>query len=250
MKTYAIALGAMLVFGGMFASLPYAEASPVHAKQVIPVNALPAVDRALSESISAASAGANPGVLTVDMWAVWYCPIGPCTIDVSTSANCITSLTAPVAQAAQKKYILRLVIGGAVATGSHTGESNMMVDPTYGNGGTHNMAIDMNGAVPAGLVEWVELLQGAGTDQTNLAGLYIFANCATFAPAGGGSVPDSIQVFFNVEVPVGGEILPINTSALLLAGLTTNALWILPALAVAAGAGIVVLKFQLYRRTI
>jgi len=117
----------------------------------------------------------------------------------------------------------------------------------FGDGGTHFMGIIGPGSVEVLAVEWVELTGGAGTDQTNLAGLYIFANCATLLT---GSAPDSTQTSFFVQVPVGGEILPINTSALLLAGLTTNALWILPSLAVIAGAGIVILKFQLNRKTI
>jgi len=37
--------------------------------------------------------------------------------------------------------------------------------------------------------------------------------------------------------PVGGELLPINTTALLIAGLQSSVIWILPVLAVAAGAG-------------
>jgi len=37
--------------------------------------------------------------------------------------------------------------------------------------------------------------------------------------------------------PVGGELLPINTAALLIAGMQSSALWILPVLAGAAGAG-------------
>ena len=243
MKMYAIALGAMLVFGGILAFLPYAEAIPVHGKNVAPLNALPGVDRLLTQTVAVSFGG---GPLTIQMWGVWYCPtnIVSCQISQTTSAQCQTDFLAGT-QAGHKKYILRLTADGTLATGTQTDVGLITVDPAFGNGGTHTMTISANGAVPGGTVEWVELTQGAGTDQTDLAGLYLYGNCSQQ----GGSADTATKTFF-VEFPVGGEILPINTSALLLAGLTTNALWILPALAVAAGAGIVVLKFQLNRKTI
>jgi len=253
MKTYAIALGAMLVFGGILPFFPYAEAMPLVSLTAAPGSDLPGVDRDLRHEISIAASIADPTTVVSDMWAVWYCPVGPCLVDISSSANCIASLTAAVTNAAQKKYILRLTAGGTPATGTQNanggaggGPSIIMVDPDFGDQGTHTMTIDMNGAVPGGTVEWVELLLGAQTDQTDLAGLYIFSACATLGTGG----PDSTFTPFIVETAVGGEILPINTSALLLAGLTTNALWILPALAVIAGAAFAVLKFQVNRKTI
>jgi len=252
MKEYAIALGAILLFGGILPFLPFAEAAPIHSKSVIPLSDLPGNNRALTESISAPTAAGNPGVLNISMWGVWYCPIGPCIVDFTTTQTCIDSLLAPVAMPAQRKYILRLTTDATPATGSHDasgagGPSTISVDPFFGGGGTHMMTFDMNAAVPGVTVEWVELTQaGVGHDQVNLAGQYFFVNCGVIVGVGA----DSIQTPFVVQVPVGGEILPINTSALLLAGLTTNALWILPALAVIAGAGIVILKFQLNRKTI
>ncbi len=45
-------------------------------------------------------------------------------------------------------------------------------------------------------------------------------------------------------VVVGGEFLPIDSTALVLAGLQTSAIWMLPVLAGAAGAGIAALKLR------
>ncbi len=254
MKAYAIAFSAMLVFGGILSYLPYAEAMPLVGLTASPGTDVAGVDRDLRHEISAAAAIADPTTVATDMWAVWYCPAGACLVDVSSSADCVTSLLLPVTNAMQKKYILRFTADGTPATATQNangvtggGPSIIVVDPNYGNQGTHTLSINnLNGVVSGATVEWVELVQGAQTDQTVLAGLYLFAVCGTLGTGG----PDSTFTPFIVETAVGGEILPINTSALLLAGLTTNALWILPALAVIAGAGIAVLTFQLNRRTI
>jgi len=45
-------------------------------------------------------------------------------------------------------------------------------------------------------------------------------------------------------IPVGGEFLPIDSTALVLAGLQTSAIWMLPVLAGAAGAGFAAFKIR------
>ena len=50
------------------------------------------------------------------------------------------------------------------------------------------------------------------------------------------------------QLPVAGEILPIDTTALLIAGITSSPMWILPALGVAAGVAVALLKFQLRKQ--
>ena len=57
---------------------------------------------------------------------------------------------------------------------------------------------------------------------------------------------DSFQ--YKVIKPVGGEILPINTTSLLLAGFSSNPFWILTMLAITAGAAFTLLRFQLLRK--
>jgi len=44
---------------------------------------------------------------------------------------------------------------------------------------------------------------------------------------------------------VGGELLPIDSTALVLAGLQTSAIWMLPVLAGVAGAGFYLVKFRM-----
>ncbi len=45
-----------------------------------------------------------------------------------------------------------------------------------------------------------------------------------------------------IEPSVGGELLPLDTTALLLAGAQMNAAWIIPVIVSAIGIGIVILR--------
>ena len=47
-----------------------------------------------------------------------------------------------------------------------------------------------------------------------------------------------------IDVKVAGELLPLNTSALMIAGLSTSAVWMVPAIAGLAGAGVYLVKFR------
>jgi len=58
--------------------------------------------------------------------------------------------------------------------------------------------------------------------------------------------PHDASLFCGVPivVQVAGELLPINTSALMIAGLTSSAIWMVPAVAGLAGAAIWLVKFR------
>jgi hypothetical protein len=71
-----------------------------------------------------------------------------------------------------------------------------------------------------------------------------------FDTAGGGNLPFEIAVDFESQKPVAGEILPINTTALLIAGFTSNPVWVLSALAVVAGGAFTILRLQINRKEI
>ncbi len=47
-----------------------------------------------------------------------------------------------------------------------------------------------------------------------------------------------------LETQVAGELLPLNTSALMIAGLTTSAVWMIPAVVGLAGVGVYLVKFR------
>ena len=63
-----------------------------------------------------------------------------------------------------------------------------------------------------------------------------------------GDTGGSITQSFIISLPVGGELLPINTTALLIAGISSNALWMLPTLATIAGVSFVLLRFQVTKK--
>ena len=46
------------------------------------------------------------------------------------------------------------------------------------------------------------------------------------------------------RTPVAGELLPLDTSALMIAGLTSSAVWMIPAVAGIAGVGVYLVKFR------
>ena len=52
-------------------------------------------------------------------------------------------------------------------------------------------------------------------------------------------------IAFVLDVQVGGEFSPIDTTALMLAGLQSSAIWMLPVLAGAAGAGAYYIKTRM-----
>jgi len=54
-----------------------------------------------------------------------------------------------------------------------------------------------------------------------------------------------ISNFMGPNCEVGGEFLPIDSTALVLAGLQTSAIWMLPVLAGVAGAGLYLVKFRM-----
>jgi len=55
---------------------------------------------------------------------------------------------------------------------------------------------------------------------------------------------DDIRISCPADVVVGGEFLPIDSTALLLAGIQSSAIWMLPVLAGAAGAGFAAFKLR------
>ena len=62
--------------------------------------------------------------------------------------------------------------------------------------------------------------------------------------------PFKISKEFVTQQPVAGKVLPLDTSALLLAGFSSNPVWILSALAVVAGGALTLLRFQVSKRNI
>ena len=98
-------------------------------------------------------------------------------------------------------------------------------------------------------LKWDETV-GGGPDSTSGTGVGTAFICSFNDQNGDGDfdlgtdTPGSTSQSFIVSLPVGGELIPISTTALLIAGISSNALWMLPTLATIAGVSFVLLRFQ------
>ena len=73
--------------------------------------------------------------------------------------------------------------------------------------------------------------------------LYFILACGVDIIAGP-NLPYQSRGIFENQAPIGGELVPINTAALLLAGISTSAFWMVPIIGAAAGYGI----YRLYTK--
>jgi len=120
------------------------------------------------------------------------------------------------------------------------------LDPTNGIDLTDvarssEISLDALGVDPATGIIWVS----EGSDES----IYTLATDGTLTFVGeprGDSVADLafLPCPPKQQPVVGGEFLPIDSTALLLAGLQSSAIWMLPVLAVAAGAGFAAFKLR------
>jgi len=86
--------------------------------------------------------------------------------------------------------------------------------------------------------------KGLGIEMSNPP---LIGNPAHIHFGDGNFIPATFDNWFQItakEQVVGGEFLPIDSTALMLAGLQTSAIWMLPVLAGVAGAGFYLIKFR------
>lgn len=129
---------------------------------------------------------------------------------------------------------------------------------TFGDGSPSTVTFSAGGSAQgSGNFFWYDVNGGgAGTDTidelvpfSNVASdpRYRYVVCGAETSTQVGDSYTSQKDSFFTQKPVGGSILSINTTALLIAGMSSNALWLAPLAAVAAGA-FAVLRFQVSRR--
>ena len=123
--------------------------------------------------------------------------------------------------------------------------TNAEAELTVAGGAGLGKDVDLSG-------EWEET--GAGTlppDTSEGSGLPRTMSVVTCGQEG--SLPLQPQDFyavganFDITLPVGGTIIPIDTTALLLAGISSSALWLVPLVALAGGT-FAVLRYQVNKK--
>jgi len=126
------------------------------------------------------------------------------------------------------------------------------VQVTFGGGGTPTVTEIGTVVISpgAGTYDWVQLTPGLGAvaDNLDVVGAYLTGTCGGDKMDTGnkGAYADFPSLF--VDPPVAGVLLPINTSALLIAGITTSAIWLVPVIGGAVAAGFTLYKLQPKRK--
>lgn len=119
-----------------------------------------------------------------------------------------------------------------------------MVRVTFGQGlAMVPIVADAGITVSSTMGTWVPITPGdASADTVDVVGNWRMLSCGTDFGSNSSPWHDSDGIL--VEEPVGGEILSLNTSALLIAGLTTSGIWMIPAFGTIAGTGIAIYKLR------
>lgn len=110
--------------------------------------------------------------------------------------------------------------------------------------GLASIPVTTQGAVTvsANNIVWVDIFPGSNTaDNLDLEGQYKWESCGT-ENSGIGDWETTQSII--VVIPVSGEILPISTTALLLAGVSTSAMWLVPAIGAFVGIGLTIYKVR------
>lgn len=129
---------------------------------------------------------------------------------------------------------------------ANSGDTIMVPFPNGpGNTPVTIVAVGAGTSASVGTAIWRDITFGLGDIDPSLNELGQYK-----VPFCGIDTPGNFQLAegFTVKPPVGGALLSIDTTSLIIAGATANALWILPVLGLAAIGSIALLKFQVARR--
>jgi len=175
-----------------------------------------------------------------------------CPMPVSTSGDYWVLLTNPGGLVINYFIADTVLNNGMVSVPFGTGAPVVITPSNSAKVGPGDASTGSLVAIPA---QWHKLtntaIQGSelpvqpatqNTDNTNNLGAYTAISCGVETTTLTGLYQTPVD--FNVNKPVGGEIMSVNTVALVIAGLTTSGIWMVPAIASVAGVGISIYKFQ------
>jgi len=150
---------------------------------------------------------------------VTNCTIEPTEVKLQLGPNELSDII-------PKKITCNLVISGIQPIPSTTCELN---DITIGNFGEFNTA-DLT---------FAEAVRNLG----DISEEHCIVTFTVFLGTEGVQAEVFQELWIN-EPQVAGELLPLDTSALMIAGLTSMTVWMIPAVAGLAGAGVYLVKFR------
>lgn len=186
---------------------------------------------------------------------------------IANKANSIVPGTAPFAQVCDATKLISYPLAGDPQTwelrvkvgdlGTHDGEPFQALDlegleelkVKFGTGGVVTPVVTLNGGDGVTLsgtqLEWVNIHPTpSGVDNLNMIGEWSWETCGKEKVGLANPTNFNFDEGISVVQPVGGEIISINTAALLLAGLTTSGMWIVPSLVTVIGIGLTVYKIR------
>ena len=85
---------------------------------------------------------------------------------------------------------------------------------------------------------------GDGQDGGNIYSINTNTGVASFVISSGQNSVTGLTLVGEQSTQVAGELLPMNTSALMIAGLSASAVWMIPAVAGLVGAGVYLVKYR------
>ena len=247
--TVIAAIAALVLMSG----IPLAMANPDPGIIGSPVTIVAGTDTNIV--ISAVGGGAHKGTeVTVYDQAAAPQDNDSCPVDKPGAGGNVPATVSAwqLRNTADTQYIRYFLPAGAslsVPFGSLTAGSNTVVT---GLGGA-KFTTDGSDPLTSGTAttspvsaKWVPVAGGpivpANTDRV---GLYRVATCGVEPPPQANpATPMEAIGAFETTLQVAGEILSINTSALLLAGLSTSAVWMLPTVGAVVGTGVAVYKLR------
>ena len=161
---------------------------------------------------------------TQTAYAGFVCQINPATLDLGTFAT----------------DVLEVPIGIKEIS---CGENITVVDIDTSDCDTKGVSVSFeNQAINLGVWTADEIINGV----TAPDGIEVHCDVIFDISNGADSVSQTIWLIpDDPDFEVGGEFLPINSTALVLAGLQSSAIWMLPVLAGVAGAGFYLIKFRM-----
>ena len=238
MAILLVAVGAMMI-----PAMPFAMAMPDPTTGGNP-------DPSIQNSILNIEVSSSP-LSEIDELIVYDSPTSPtdddvCSLDTSTGTKAWRLVSS-----GDGTTPIRMAIPAGALTGLVTAPFGTGVAASFSVQATGGAMLTADGSTPtaSGITTvsatWLDVGDVAGTPSTDRVGNYRVGSCGNE----GVNLGSPFEGFglFSIVLPIGGMVIPVGATSLVLAGISTNALSIVSLVAI-AGVSFAVLKFQVSRK--